>query len=176
MDEGFIPGFDAHLSSIYTAWTMAHFASPISNMVEDNKFQMYTILVSIHGLLRWLILLVAVIGLGRTLLATWQRSTWSPMDRGLSAGYAGLIDLQVLIGVILLLWDLLVQPRSLGLALFLHPILMLLAAGAAHMNRRYRNAANDADKFRGQLSVYAISLVLILVGIYVITSLVPGSV
>jgi hypothetical protein len=51
-----------------------------------------------YSLVRWLVVIVAVIAVVRYALVTSGRARSSGMDRGLISGYTGLLDLNVLLG------------------------------------------------------------------------------
>jgi hypothetical protein len=63
------------------------------------------ILLMIHSILRWLIVIVAVIAVVKFAIGWLRGSAFSGMDRGLASGFSGLIDLQVTIGLILMIWS-----------------------------------------------------------------------
>jgi len=63
------------------------------------------ILLTIHSWLRWLILLIAIVASVKFLVGWLSRSLFRGMDRSLMAGYSGLMDLQVTLGILLLLWS-----------------------------------------------------------------------
>jgi hypothetical protein len=90
------------------------------------------------------------------------------MDRGLMAGYTGLMDLQGTLGIILLLWT---GFTGMGFPLYRieHGVIMILAAVAAHLSARWRNA-DDTTRFRNNLFAILGSLILVVIGI----SVLPG--
>ena len=57
-------------------------------------------LLMLHSLVRWLIVLIGVVALVKFAIGLAQKNTFGKMDRGLSSGFSGLMDLQVLIGFI----------------------------------------------------------------------------
>ena len=126
------------------------------------------ILLMAHSGLRWLVLLVAVIAIIEFLIGWLQRGQYKGMDRGLMAAFSGLLDLQSLLGVILLIWS---GLAGVGFPFFriAHGLIMIAAAVLAHMSRRWRNA-DDATRFRNHLFLIVGSLLLVLIGI----SILPG--
>lgn len=126
------------------------------------------ILLMAHSGLRWLILLVAVVAIVKFLIGWLRRSQFQGMDRGLMAGFSGLMDLQATLGIILLLWGGLAGagfPRY----RIEHGVIMVIAAVVAHMSARWKNA-DDTVRFRNNLFLIVASLLLVLVGI----STLPG--
>jgi hypothetical protein len=129
---------------------------------------MMNILFMAHSGLRWLVLLVAAIAALKYLIGWLQRGRYKGMDRGLMAAFSGLMDLQSLLGVILLVWS---GLTGVGFPFFriAHGLIMIAAAILAHMSRRW-NTAEDATRFRNQLFLIVGSLTLVLIGI----SILPG--
>ena len=124
------------------------------------------ILFMAHSGLRWLILLVAVIAILKYLIGWLRRGQFKGMDRGLMAGYTGLMDLQVTLGLILLLWT---GFTGMGFPMYRieHAVIMILATVAAHLSARWRNA-DDTTRFRNNLFAILASLILVVVGIAVL--------
>ena len=121
------------------------------------------ILLMAHSGLRWLILLVAVVAIIKFTVAWRAGSTFKGMDRGLTAAFSGLMDLQVTLGIIFLLWSGFAGagfPRH----RIEHAVAMILAAGVAHLSARWKNA-DDKTRFRNNLFTIIASLILVLVGI-----------
>lgn len=126
------------------------------------------ILLMAHSGIRWLVLLVAVIAIVKFLIGWLRGSQFKGMDRGLMAGFNGLMDLQMTLGIIFLLWT---GFSGVGFPFFriLHGLVMLAAAALAHMSARWKNA-DDMTRFRNNLFVIVGSLILVLIGI----SILPG--
>ncbi len=84
------------------------------------------------------------------------------------AGVSGLMDLQVPLGIVLLLGS---GFAGVGFPFFriVHTLIMIAATAVVHMSRRWKNA-DDATKFRNNLFLIAGSLILVLIGI----SILPG--
>jgi uncharacterized membrane protein YphA (DoxX/SURF4 family) len=78
------------------------------------------------------------------------------------------MDLQVMLGLILLLWS---GFAGAGFPRYRleHAVVMIIAAVVAHLNARWRNAENKV-RFRNDLFIILATLVLILLGI----SVLPG--
>jgi hypothetical protein len=124
------------------------------------------ILFMAHSGLRWLILLVAVIASIRFLAGWWTRGRFKGMDRGLMAGFSGLMDLQTTLGIIFLLWS---GFSGAGFPRYRieHGLIMIAASVAAHLSVRWRNA-DDPTRFRSNLFLIIISIVLVMIGIAVL--------
>lgn len=126
------------------------------------------ILFMAHSGLRWLVLFVAVIAIIKYLIGWLQGGQYKGMDRGLMAAFSGLMDLQSLLGVILLVWS---GLTGVGFPFFriAHGLIMVAAAVVAHLSRRWKNA-DDGTRFRNDLFLIVGSLILVLIGI----SILPG--
>lgn len=128
-------------------------------------------LASMHGFIRWFILSLAVVGAARSFVSMLSVSgRYTRLDVGLGNAYSALLDLQGLIGVLLVIAALIIsQPVP-----WLHPIIMLPAMIVGHLNRRFRRQP-DRTRQRIQLGIYAGSLALIAIGLAVINELyLPG--
>jgi hypothetical protein len=121
------------------------------------------ILLMIHSILRWLIVIVAVIAIVKFAIGWLRGGTFSSMDRGLASGFSGLIDLQVMIGLIYFIWDGLAVE---GFPMFRieHAVTMIIAAVVAHLQARWKNA-DDKTRFRNSLFIILATLVIIFIGL-----------
>lgn len=121
-----------------------------------------------HSGLRWLVMLVAGIAIARFLFGWLTRARFQGMDRGLMSAFIGLMDLQVALGIILLLWS---GLSGAGFPRYRieHGLIMILAAFVAHFSARWRDA-EDPLRFRNFLVLTAASIVLVLFGI----AMLPG--
>jgi hypothetical protein len=130
---------------------------------------MMSILMMIHSILRWVILLVAVTAIVVFLVSWLRRSQLQGVDRGLMAGFSGLMDLQAAIGIVLLLWG---GFTGLGFSRYRieHGVIMVIATVVAHLSARWKNA-DEPVRYRNYLLVILTSLAIVLIGI----SVLPGS-
>ena len=144
---------------------------------------MYTTLLTIHNLLRWVVLIAGLVTVIRAIsgLSKSRSETANPPERGLDR--AGLIytvsfDLQVLVGLILFFAVSPITTRALSdfaaamgntlMRYFTveHSLMMLVALALAHVGRALsRRAVDDRAKFRRAAIWYTLSLVLMLVAI-----------
>lgn len=127
------------------------------------------IVLTLHSLVRWLILLVAVVAVVKLGLGWLRGGTFDGLDRGVVAGYSGLLNLQVLLGLILLFGDAVFLGEGFPTARILHAIVMLMAVVAGNLPRRWRQSPAPM-RYRGTLAAITASLVLILIGIIIITT------
>jgi len=121
------------------------------------------ILLAIHSFVRWIIILVAVIVIIKFAIGWAGNSLFKAMDRGLASAFSGLMDLQVTLGLIYLIWNGIVVT---GFPTYriLHGVTMIIAAAVAHLPSRFKTLN---DKLRFQYSFIAVvgSLILVAIGI-----------
>ena len=138
---------------------------------------MYDVMIALHSVLRWLVLLLGLLAVGRG-IAGWSGRSWTASDNRAGALFVGLLDLQLLIGLILYLF---LSPTvraatvNIGAAMgdpmlrfFLveHAFGMLLAVTLAHIGRiRIRKATDDRRRHRQAAIYFGIALVLVLLSI-----------
>ena len=125
-------------------------------------------LIDIHSILRWIIVIVGVVALVRLAIGWAQKGKFTGMDRGLTAAYSGLLDLQVTLGLIIIIW------RGFGFGWDLvtrqhweHALTMIIAAVVAHLPARWRKASNPLRLRNTFLSILG-SMVLIYLGVLVV--------
>lgn len=121
------------------------------------------ILLTVHSYLRWLILIVALVAAVKFALGWLRGGAFKGMDRGLASGFSGLIDLQVTLGIIYLIWNGLAGE---GFPMFRieHAIAMIIAAVVAHLPVRWKDA-DDKTRFRNSLFVVLDVLIIIFIGL-----------
>lgn len=118
------------------------------------------IIHTIHGEMRWLVAIVAIIVIVKFALGLIQKAEYKSMDRGLMSGLVGLIDVNFLLGLILLF--------SLGFDArerVEHAGIMFLAVLLAHSNAAWRKSEDSAKKFRNNLILIIVVLVLVFAGV-----------
>ena len=125
-------------------------------------------LLMAHSGLRWLILLAAAVAVVKFALGWLQGGDFKGMDRGLASAFSGLLDLQVTLGLVFLLWD---GFSGTGFPLFRieHGFAMILAAVVGHLPARWKNAESKR-RFRNTLFSIVASILLVIVGL----TLLPG--
>ncbi len=129
--------------------------------------QIQATLLDIHGVLRWLILSLAVFGTARSFVSMLSVSArFARLDLGVSRVYAVLLDLQLGVGVLLVLAVFNLQQA----VPWIHPLIMIPAIVIAHLGRRFA-AQPDRKRHQAQLAIYLGSLALIVLGLAVIGQL-----
>ncbi|MBK8900382.1 MAG: hypothetical protein IPM53_04300 [Anaerolineaceae bacterium] len=121
------------------------------------------IIRTIHGEFRWLVAIVAVVVIVKFAWGLIQKSEYKSVDRGLMSALVGLIDVNFLLGLILLIslgFD--SRPR------LEHVGTMFVAVLLAHSNAAWRKSTDSAKKFRNNLILVIAVLVLVFVGVQII--------
>jgi len=117
-------------------------------------------LITIHGEIRWLVALVAVIAIVKFALGLAQKKDYTPLDRGLMSGFTGLLDLNLLLGLIIIIFG-----GGFNGPRIEHAGTMLVALVVAHSPAAWRRSDDAAKKFRNNLIVIVVALVLVFVGV-----------
>lgn len=139
---------------------------------------MYDLILPLHSLLRWVVVIAAVLAVVRGFLGWSGRRPWSGLDDRLGLIFTISLDVQVLLGLLLYF---VLSPitraamNDMGAAMsnkimrfFLieHLLLMIIALSIAHIGRsRIRKAATDQRKFRQMVIWFGIALLLVLAAI-----------
>jgi hypothetical protein len=121
------------------------------------------ILFIVHSMMRWVIIVIAVIAIIKLALGLAVNASFKGMERGLLSGFSGLMDLQAAIGVIYFIWDGIVKTGFPSYRI-LHMVFMILAAAAGHLPARFKSLP-DKPRFQYSLFSIIVSLALIFVGI-----------
>jgi hypothetical protein len=121
------------------------------------------VLLTIHSYVRWLIVIVAVIAAVKFAIGWLRGGAFQSMDRGLTSGFSGLIDLQVTLGLVYMIWNGLAVE---GFPAFRieHAITMIIAAVVAHLPARWKNV-EDKTRFRNSLFIVLDVLIIIFIGV-----------
>lgn len=139
---------------------------------------MYTTVMLLHSWLRWAVLLVAAIAVLRGLSGWNGTRPWTPSDNRAGAWFTGLLDLQMLLGLLLYfflspltlaaLQDFSGAMRVSGLRFWAveHVFGMLVAIALAHIGRaRIRKTADERRRHRVAAIFFGLALVSTLVSI-----------
>ena len=118
---------------------------------------------TIHGEVRWLVAILAIVVIVKFAVGLIRKSEYGRMDRGLMSGLVGLIDLNFLLGLILLI--------SLGFdsrTRLEHAGTMFIAVLLAHSNAAWRKSEDSTKLFRNNLILVIVVLVLVFAGVTII--------
>jgi len=122
-----------------------------------------SVLLTIHSYVRWLIVIVAIVAAVKFAIGWLRGGAFQSMDRGLTSGFSGLIDLQVTLGLIYLIWNGLAVK---GFPAFRieHAVTMIIAAVVAHLPARWKNL-EDKIRFRNSMFIVLDVLIIIFIGV-----------
>jgi len=133
---------------------------------------LFSILLPLHSILRWIVILLAVVTIGRALIGWLGKKPWTQLDSRLSSVFTIGFDIQVFVGLILYF----ISPnnqvalRNFGAAMgnadlrffaVEHIFLMILALGIAHAGRTLSRKAKDAFKKHRNAALFYILAILI---------------
>jgi hypothetical protein len=116
------------------------------------------LLLTIHGLFRWVVVILGIVTLVKLIMGVVQKPPFTKLDRQLTLFFGISMDIQILLGILTLVMLGFTRERM------EHAFIMLLALVAVHLPARWRNAP-DAVRFRNTLISFAISLVLVVIGV-----------
>jgi len=117
-------------------------------------------LMTIHGELRWLVVLAAIIVIIKFLIGWLGKREYTSLDQKLLLAFTILLDINVLLGLIILFFGGgFTGPR------LEHATTMILAVIAAHMTAIWRRSADSSLKFRNQLLMVVLAVILVIFGV-----------
>ncbi len=121
------------------------------------------VLLAIHSLIRWLIVITGLVLIAKHLIGWRRQSLFTGTDRGLSAAFTGMMDLQFLLGLAILLIS---GFGGAGFPTYRieHSFYMVLAVLTAHLPARWQSAT-DAERFRNSGLAGVVAMVLIAIGV-----------
>ena len=148
---------------------------------------MYSVLLILHSVLRWLVLIAAVAAVVRSWSGWMGGRAWTDADRGVGKLFTISMDAQLVLGLLLYF---VVSPltraamQDMGAAMAVretrffaveHLGIMLVAVIAVHVTSVLaRRGSTDASRFRRAAIGYTMSLLLVLAGIPWFRGLWPG--
>lgn len=139
---------------------------------------MYEFLLTFHGWLRYLVIILAVVVLFKAWQGFLQKKKWDDNIEKLSLFFTISLDIQLLIG--LLLYGIFSPLTKLAFQNFggamkdsmlrywavEHIFIMLIAIIVVHVGRvKIKKASDDAKKFKSAAIYFTIGLILVLIGI-----------
>jgi hypothetical protein len=148
---------------------------------------MYPIFLAAHNIIRWVALILGILVTVRAFLGWFGKKDWAERDRKLGVYYTSAMDVQLLIGLLLYFFfspitraafqDFSAAMSNSGLAFFAieHTFAMLLAVVFAHLGSVFSKKAQDSiSKYRRAAVWYALSVLLLLIGMPWFRPLFPG--
>lgn len=132
-----------------------------------------TILIGLHNIFRWVWVLAAVAMLIATFHGWLTKRAYTTADKGIGSAFVGLLDLQLLLGVILYFignWGIKAFSLDGGMSVLFfaieHATTMLIAVVVAHIgSARVKKAATDLSKHRLSALFFTLAFLLVMVAI-----------
>ena len=135
----------------------------------------YAPMLFIHSWLRWIVLLLGALAVGRALNGVRTRRPFTPTDDASARRFIMVLDIQLLAGLVLYLWaspftpeafhDMAGTMRNGPLRFFVveHPFGMMVSLALAHIGRaRLKRASDSAARHRTALIFFGLSLLVML--------------
>jgi hypothetical protein len=147
---------------------------------------MYPIVISLHNIVRWLVLILGVIAVLRAYIGWFGKHEWTETDRKIGSYVSIAIDIQVLLGLVLYFISPLtkaamsnfggaMQNHELRFFALEHVFYMFLALIFAHMGSMLPKRATDSiAKLRRAAIFFSLTVLLVLLGIPWGRPLIPG--
>jgi hypothetical protein len=121
------------------------------------------ILVSIHGLLRWAIAILAVVVLVKYGIGWLGKRPFTPLDKQLGSAYAWTMTVQFVLGLINIIYYIVAGIFRPGQHIE-HAFYGLIAVALAHMTAMFKNQPDD-KRFRNAFFLVLLSLLVILLSV-----------
>lgn len=125
--------------------------------------QLLGFVLTLHSLVRWVTVVVVLAALVKFAIGWWRRQRFERIDRILMASFTGLMDTQMLLGLIFLFGSAFTGggwPRQ----RLEHAGLMVVAVIVSHLPARWKQAS-DPIRFRNTLFAFLAALVIIFIAI-----------
>ena len=130
-----------------------------------------TFLLTIHSIVRWLIVIVAAVLIVKFAIGWLKKQPFDGMARGLSGAFGGLMDTQLLLGLLFFIWS--GAAIEGGFAIrqrWEHLAVMLIAVVVGHLPALWKKL-DDQKRYRNGLIAILVAILLVVVGV----SLLPGN-
>ena len=147
---------------------------------------MYTFILAVHNIMRWIVIVLAIIALVRAYWGWFGKREWSLTDRKVGMYFSISMDVQLLLGLILYfglspitraaIQNIGAAMAEAGLRFFAleHLLVMLLAVIVVHIGTALSRKADDSmAKHRRAAIWFTLAVLLILVGMPWSRSLIP---
>ena len=127
---------------------------------------MYSFILTLHSIVRWAVLILAVVATVRALFGWLAKKEWTPLDDRLGLLFTASFDLQVLLGILLYIF---LSPftravfQDFGAAMsdavsrfwsLEHVVLTIIALALAHAGRATAKAAEGATKKHRRAAIF----------------------
>jgi hypothetical protein len=123
-------------------------------------------LLTLHSILRWIIIGVAALTVFKFAIGWAVNASFKGMDRGLAAGFSGLMDAQILLGLVFFLWSGFAED-GFPVNHWIHLLVMLAAAALGHVPSRLK-ALGDKQRFSYSIVSILGAVGLVFVGVAIV--------
>ena len=147
---------------------------------------MYTFILAVHNIMRWIVIVLAIVALVRAYWGWFGKREWSLTDRKVGMYFSISMDVQLLLGLILyfalspitrsLLQNIGAAMAEAGSRFFAleHPFYMVVAVIVVHVGVALsREAIDSVAKHRRAALWFTLAVLLILIGMPWSRSLIP---
>jgi len=120
-------------------------------------------LLTLHSIVRWLVILVALAAIVKLTVGLLKKQDFDTMTGGLVSAFGGLMDTQLLLGLLFFVWNGLAGagfPRQ----RWEHLVIMLVAVVVAHLPAMWKKAETQV-RLRNTLLAVIGSLLLVVLGV-----------
>ncbi|MFN8497903.1 MAG: hypothetical protein U0641_08610 [Anaerolineae bacterium] len=124
-------------------------------------------LLIIHSLVRWIVVILGIVALVLFAVAWARKRGDAQRQNRWMRWFTISLDTQVLLGIILILWDAIALGQGFPLSRIEHAITMLVALGVAHASGRWRGA-EPIEQARAYTFILIGVLALIFIGVSVL--------
>ena len=148
---------------------------------------MYPVILALHNIVRWIVVVTAILALVRAYQGWLRQGAWSDADRRAGVFFASAMDTQLLLGLLLYLFFSPITRAALsnigaamndpGARFFAleHLFYMFVAVVLAHLGSTFsKKAAQPADRHRFAAIWYTLAVLAILLGMPWTRPLLPG--
>lgn len=148
---------------------------------------MYPVILALHNVVRWIVVVTAILALVRAYRGWLRRGDWTDADRRAGVFFTSAMDTQLLLGLLLYLFFSPITRAALsnlgaamsdpGARFFAleHVLYMFVAVVFAHLGSTFsKKAAQPAEKHRRAAIWYTLSALAILLGMPWMRPFLPG--
>lgn len=120
-------------------------------------------LLTLHSIIRWVVILAAVAAIVKLVIGLVQKSDYDKMTRGLVSAFAGLMDTQLLLGLLFFVWNGM-EGAGFPRHRWEHLVLMTVAVVVAHLPSMWKKSEPQI-RLRNTLAAVIGALVLVILGV-----------
>jgi len=148
---------------------------------------MYSAVLSIHNIIRWIALILGILAAVRAYLGWFGNREWTVKDRKIGSYFTIAMDVQLLLGLLLYVFlspttrtafqdpGAAMQVADIRFFFLEHPFYMVLAVVFAHLGSILSRKAEQTNaKFRRAAIWFSLSVLAVILGMPWMSSIIPG--